>query len=88
MKNLKIILLSTKKFLKNVAVNAYVIFLGLKNCLLEYSNDDDNSFEGNYEKLGWLAREIHDFSSRYRRKVKKTRRGSMQTQDLMKIPKF
>lgn len=61
--------------------------LDLKKMLLLYSNDD-NTLQNDTQKLGELAREIHDFSSRYRRKPKKTRRPSVQGSDLLKLPRF
>ena len=54
----------------------------IKNYLLEYSNDEDNSFDGNLEKLEELARSIHEFSSKYRKKPRKVRRNSMQNPDI------
>lgn len=45
--------------------------------------------ENDVERLGVMAKEIHDFSAKYRRKVKKTRRASVSGQELiMKLPKF
>lgn len=56
--------------------------------LLAYSNDDNNILDGDLEKLRELSNEIHDFSLKYRRKQKKTRRCSAQGEDLLQVPKF
>lgn len=56
----------------------YLIKIELKNMLLVYSNDDNNPLDGDLEKLRELSNEIHDFSLKYRRKQKKTRRCSAQ----------
>ncbi len=55
--------------------------------LLEYSNDGVE-MENDIEALGAMARAIHEFSSKYRRRAKKTRRSSGQGADLIKLPKF
>ncbi len=86
MKDSKIIPMSNKKYQKN-AVVIFVTYAELKNVLLTYSNDG-NEIENDVEKIGQIAREIHEFSSKYRRKTKKTRRSSAQGTDLLKIPRF
>ena len=44
--------------------------------------------EESQDKYFHVISEIHDFSSKYRRKPKRKRRCSLQTQDMLAIPKF
>lgn len=87
MKNSKIAHLSMRKFPKLAAVISE-IYEDLKRKLLEYSNDDDNEFENDLERLRGLVKSIYEFSSSYRRKPKRCRKGSSHANDLLKVPKF
>ena len=66
----------------------YHLTLELKNMLLEYSNDQNNSFDGDLEKLRVLAYEIYNFNAQYRKKSKKPRRNSFNGQQGLSLPKF
>jgi hypothetical protein len=53
-----------------------------------YSNDDNNPLDSDIFKLKELYNEIHEFSLKYKHKQKKSRRSSVQEDDLLQVPRF
>lgn len=76
----KIVEATDEKFKNNATIDEEISqhccrthrnYLGIKNMLLAYSNDDNVALDADLEKLKELANNIHEFSLKYKRKQKK-----------------